>query len=80
MGDARPELVLGTQKWSVTSATAGDPCAVISSPLHVQECRPARYAPQNGLGGANVILFDFWWHPAVEWGLEETSDRACSRA
>jgi light-independent protochlorophyllide reductase subunit B len=44
------------------------PCAVISSPVHVQDF-PARYAPQMGLEGANV-MFDTWIHPLM-MGLEE---------
>ncbi|MBC7675600.1 MAG: ferredoxin:protochlorophyllide reductase (ATP-dependent) subunit B, partial [Rhodoferax sp.] len=46
----------------------GIPCAVISSPVHVQDF-PARYSPQMGFEGANVI-FDTWIHPLV-MGLEE---------
>jgi len=46
----------------------GIPCAVISTPLHVQDV-PARYAPQMGWEGANVI-FDSWVHPLM-MGLEE---------
>jgi light-independent protochlorophyllide reductase subunit B len=44
------------------------PCAVISAPAHVQDF-PARYSPQMGFEGANV-LFDTWVHPLV-MGLEE---------
>jgi len=44
------------------------PCAVISAPVHVQDY-PARYSPQMGIEGANVI-FDTWVHPLV-MGLEE---------
>jgi len=44
------------------------PCAVISAPVHVQDF-PARYSPQMGFEGANV-LFDTWVHPLV-MGLEE---------
>ncbi|MEL6565060.1 MAG: ferredoxin:protochlorophyllide reductase (ATP-dependent) subunit B, partial [Pseudomonadota bacterium] len=44
------------------------PCAVISAPVHVQDF-PARYSPQMGIEGANVI-FDTWVHPLV-MGLEE---------
>jgi light-independent protochlorophyllide reductase subunit B len=47
---------------------AGIPCAVISAPVHVQDF-PARYAPQMGFEGANVI-FDTWVHPLM-MGLEE---------
>ena len=46
----------------------GLPCAVISAPVHVQDY-PARYAPQAGYEGANV-LFDTWVHPLM-MGLEE---------
>jgi len=46
----------------------GIPCAVISAPVHVQDF-PARYSPQMGFEGANV-LFDTWVHPLV-MGLEE---------
>ena len=46
----------------------GIPCAVISAPFHVQD-HPARYSPQVGWEGANVI-FDTWVHPLV-MGLEE---------
>jgi light-independent protochlorophyllide reductase subunit B len=41
---------------------------VISAPVHVQDF-PARYAPQMGFEGANVI-FDTWVHPLM-MGLEE---------
>jgi len=43
-------------------------CAMISAPMHVQDF-PARYSPQMGFEGANVI-FDSWVHPLV-MGLEE---------
>ena len=46
----------------------GIPCAVITAPVHVQDF-PARYAPQMGFEGANV-LFDTWVHPLM-MGLEE---------
>ena len=46
----------------------GVPCAVISAPVHVQDF-PARYAPQMGYEGANVV-FDTWVHPLM-MGLEE---------
>ena len=46
----------------------GIPCAVISAPVHVQDF-PARYSPQMGFEGANVI-FDTWVHPLM-MGLEE---------
>jgi light-independent protochlorophyllide reductase subunit B len=46
----------------------GIPCAVISAPIHVQDV-PARYSPQMGWEGANVI-FDSWVHPLM-MGLEE---------
>jgi light-independent protochlorophyllide reductase subunit B len=43
-------------------------CAIISAPVHVQDY-PARYSPQMGFEGANVI-FDSWVHPLM-MGLEE---------
>lgn len=63
-----PELVLGTQMERHISKRLGVPCAVISAPVHVQDF-PARYAPQIGFEGANVI-FDTWIHPLM-MGLEE---------
>ncbi len=68
MGEAAPELVLGTQMERHSAKRLGIPCAVISAPLHVQDV-PARYAPQMGWEGANVI-FDSWVHPLM-MGLEE---------
>ncbi len=68
MADAAPELVLGTQMERHSAKRLGIPCAVISAPLHVQDV-PARYAPQMGWEGANVI-FDSWVHPLM-MGLEE---------
>ena len=68
MAEAAPELVLGTQMERHSAKRLGIPCAVISSPLHVQDV-PARYAPQMGWEGANVI-FDSWVHPLM-MGLEE---------
>lgn len=68
MGEAAAELVLGTQMERHSAKRLGLPCAVISSPLHVQDV-PARYAPQMGWEGANVI-FDSWVHPLM-MGLEE---------
>ena len=68
MADAAPELVLGTQMERHSAKRLGIPCAVISSPLHVQDV-PARYSPQMGWEGANVI-FDSWVHPLM-MGLEE---------
>ena len=68
MAEAAPELVLGTQMERHSAKRLGLPCAVISSPLHVQDV-PARYAPQMGWEGANVI-FDSWVHPLM-MGLEE---------
>jgi len=41
---------------------------VVSSPVHVQDF-PARYSPQMGFEGANV-MFDTWVHPLM-MGLEE---------
>jgi light-independent protochlorophyllide reductase subunit B len=64
----QPELVLGTQMERHVAKRLGIPCAVISSPVHVQDF-PARYAPQMGFEGANV-LFDTWVHPLM-MGLEE---------
>ncbi len=63
-----PELVLGTQMERHIAKRLGIPCAVIGSPHHVQDC-PARYAPQMGFEGSNVI-FDTWVHPLM-MGLEE---------
>ncbi|MFN9618756.1 MAG: ferredoxin:protochlorophyllide reductase (ATP-dependent) subunit B [Synechococcaceae cyanobacterium] len=68
MADAAPELVLGTQMERHSAKRLGIPCAVISTPLHVQDV-PARYSPQMGWEGANVI-FDSWVHPLM-MGLEE---------
>ena len=64
----QPELVLGTQMERHIAKRLGIPCAVISSPVHVQDF-PARYSPQMGFEGANVI-FDTWIHPLM-MGLEE---------
>lgn len=66
--DASPELVLGTQMERHIAKRLGIGCAVISAPVHVQDF-PARYSPQMGFEGANV-LFDTWVHPLV-MGLEE---------
>jgi light-independent protochlorophyllide reductase subunit B len=68
IAEAAPELVLGTQMERHSAKRLGIPCAVISTPLHVQDV-PARYAPQMGWEGANVI-FDSWVHPLM-MGLEE---------
>ncbi len=65
---AAPELVLGTQMERHIAKRLGIGCAVISAPVHVEDF-PARYAPQMGFEGANV-LFDTWVHPLV-MGLEE---------
>ena len=65
---AAPEMILGTQMERHIGKRLGIPCAVISAPVHVQDF-PARYAPQMGFEGANVI-FDTWVHPLV-MGLEE---------
>lgn len=64
----QPELVLGTQMERHIAKKLGIPCAVISAPVHVQDF-PARYSPQMGFEGANVI-FDTWVHPLM-MGLEE---------
>ena len=63
-----PEMILGTQMERHIGKRLGIPCAVISAPVHVQDF-PARYSPQVGFEGANVI-FDTWVHPLV-MGLEE---------
>ncbi|MCX5939847.1 MAG: ferredoxin:protochlorophyllide reductase (ATP-dependent) subunit B [Cyanobium sp. LacPavin_0818_WC50_MAG_67_9] len=68
MAEAAPELVLGTQMERHSAKCLGIPCAVISTPLHVQDV-PARTSPQMGWEGANVI-FDTWVHPLM-MGLEE---------
>jgi light-independent protochlorophyllide reductase subunit B len=68
MAEAAPELVLGTQMERHSAKRLGIPCAVISTPLHVQDV-PARTSPQMGWEGANVI-FDTWVHPLM-MGLEE---------
>jgi light-independent protochlorophyllide reductase subunit B len=65
---AQPDLVLGTQMERHIAKRLGIPCAVISAPVHVQDF-PARYSPQMGFEGANVI-FDSWVHPLM-MGLEE---------
>ena len=64
----RPELVLGTQMERHVAKRLGIPVAVISAPVHVQDF-PARYSPQMGFEGANVI-FDTFVHPLM-MGLEE---------
>ena len=64
----QPELMLGTQMERHIAKRLGIPCAVISAPVHVQDF-PARYSPQMGFEGANV-LFDTWVHPLM-MGLEE---------
>jgi light-independent protochlorophyllide reductase subunit B len=66
--ELQPELVLGTQMERHIAKRLGIPCAVISAPTHVQDF-PARYSPQMGFEGANV-LFDTWVHPLM-MGLEE---------
>ncbi|MDO8375569.1 MAG: nitrogenase component 1, partial [Aquabacterium sp.] len=68
IAEAQPELVLGTQMERHIAKRLGIPCAVISAPVHVQDF-PARYSPQMGIEGANV-LFDTWVHPLM-MGLEE---------
>jgi light-independent protochlorophyllide reductase subunit B len=66
--ELQPEIVLGTQMERHIAKRLGVPCAVISAPVHVQDF-PARYSPQMGFEGANVI-FDAWVHPLM-MGLEE---------
>ena len=56
IGAAAPELVLGTQMERHIAKRLHVPCATISGPFHVQDV-PARYSPQMGWEGANV-LFD----------------------
>lgn len=68
VAECAPELVLGTQMERHIAKRLGIPCAVISAPIHVQDV-PARYSPQMGWEGANVI-FDSWVHPLM-MGLEE---------
>ena len=68
ISESHPDLVLGTQMERHISKRLGVPCAVISAPVHVQDF-PARYSPQMGFEGANVI-FDTWVHPLM-MGLEE---------
>jgi light-independent protochlorophyllide reductase subunit B len=68
VAQAHPDLVLGTQMERHIAKRLGIPCAVISAPVHVQDF-PARYSPQMGFEGANV-LFDTWVHPLM-MGLEE---------
>ncbi len=68
IADAAPELVLGSQMERHIAKRLGVPCAVISAPVHVQDF-PARYSPQMGFEGANVI-FDSFVHPLM-MGLEE---------
>ncbi len=65
---AAPEMILGTQMERHIGKRLGIPCAVISAPVHVQDY-PARYSPEVGFEGANV-LFDTLIHPLV-MGLEE---------
>jgi light-independent protochlorophyllide reductase subunit B len=67
IAELRPELVLGTQMERHIAKRLGIPCAVISAPVHVQDF-PARYSPQMGWEGANV-LFDSLVHPLM-MGLE----------
>jgi light-independent protochlorophyllide reductase subunit B len=68
VAELAPELVLGTQMERHIAKRLGVPCAVISGPFHVEDA-PARYAPQMGAEGANV-MFDAWVHPLL-MGLEE---------
>ncbi len=68
VAELQPELVLGTQMERHIAKRLGVPCAVISAPVHVQDF-PARYSPQMGFDGADVI-FDTWVHPLM-MGLEE---------
>lgn len=65
---AQPEMILGTQMERHIAKRLGLPCSVIAAPAHVHDY-PARYSPQMGFEGANVI-FDTWIHPLL-MGLEE---------
>jgi light-independent protochlorophyllide reductase subunit B len=44
MAETAPELVLGTQMERHSAKRLGIPCAVISTPMHVQDV-PARISP-----------------------------------
>ena len=66
--ELQPELILGSQMERHIAKRLKIPCTVISAPVHVQDF-PARYSPQMGFEGANV-LFDTWVHPLM-MGLEE---------
>jgi light-independent protochlorophyllide reductase subunit B len=68
VAELEPELVLGSQMERHIAKRLKIPCAVISAPVHVQDF-PARYSPQMGFEGANVI-FDTFVHPLM-MGLEE---------
>ncbi len=68
IAELQPELILGTQMERHIAKRLGIACAVISAPVHVEDF-PARYSPQMGVEGANVI-FDTWVHPLM-MGLEE---------
>ena len=68
IAELQPELVLGTQMERHVAKRLKIACAVISAPVHVQDF-PARYSPQMGFEGANV-LWDNWVHPLM-MGLEE---------
>ena len=73
---AAPELILGTQMERHIAKRLGIGCAVISAPVHVQDF-PARYAPQMGYEGANVI-FDSWIHPSP-WAWRNISSACLAR-
>jgi len=68
IAELQPELILGTQMERHVAKRLGIPCAVVSAPVHVQDF-PARYSPQMGFDGADVI-FDTWTSPLM-LGLEE---------
>ena len=55
IAELQVELVLGTQMERHIAKRLGVPCAVISAPVHVQDF-PARYSPQMGFEGANVLF------------------------
>jgi light-independent protochlorophyllide reductase subunit B len=67
---AAPELILGTQMERHIGKRLGIPCAVISAPVHVQDF-PARYSPQMGFEGANVV-FDTLGSTRSSWGWRST--------
>ena len=59
--DLQPELVLGTQMERHIAKRLGIPCAVISTPAHVQDY-PARYSPQMDLKVLMLFLIHGFTH------------------